>query len=99
MSSDLRRNPSARTTDSKDQFQSGTYVSVEDNLGKLGFLAQPRKKKSRSDKREPSGQSGPSDSHSKIHHLCFMEHGCVFRSNVSHLDARHVDFVSIRLSI
>jgi hypothetical protein len=77
MSSDLRRNTSARKTESKDQFQSGTYVSVEDNLGKLGFLAQPsRKKNSRSDKREASGLSGPSDSHSKIPHLCFMKHGC-----------------------
>ena len=67
MSSDLRRKTSGRKPELKNQFHTGSYVSVEDNLGKLGFLAEPKKKSSKSDRSKARGSSDPSDTNSKTH--------------------------------
>jgi hypothetical protein len=83
MSSDLRRKTSGRKPEHSNHSH-GSYVSVEDNLGKLGFLAEPKKKSSKSDRNKARGSSDPSESNSKIHRQCFERHGCFLKHCFPH---------------
>lgn len=70
MSINLRRQISARKVPEK-QFQGTLDVSVEDNLGKLGFLSEQKKKSKKSSR---SRTAGPSDNgkayiHPRMFHM------------------------------
>jgi hypothetical protein len=99
MSSDLRRKTSGRKAEPKNQFLAGSHVSVEDNLGKLGFLAEPKKKSSKSDRSKVPGFGGLSDSQSKTHPHCFQKQPCFKKHYFLASNARHINLVLTRLPI